>query len=386
MATTGAQVSYAALTAFCRREGLGVQPARVSGEYHFGPGQELQHDTSAHRVKLGERERVVQTAAAVLCYSRLLFFQFYPAFTRFECKLFLAETHAYIGGSSEVVLVDNTSVVRAWGTGRHMVPAPEMAAFAERYGYEFRAHAVGHADRKARVEAPFRFIERNFLAGRSFRDFADANAQARAWCDKVNRTYKKHLRAVPAELFAAERAHLRPLPVYVPEVYRLHQRVVDVYGYVSLHTNRYSVPPEWVARTVEVLEFKDRLEISDGRCSVRHERLEEPLGRSLRLPEHRYCRPRPARHDQPSREEQRLAELAPDLLDYARALRQRGRQHSTLALRQLLRLLEEYPTEAVREALAEAAHYGLYDLDRVERMVLRRVARDFFPTKDDDHE
>jgi hypothetical protein len=263
------------------------------------------------------------------------------------------------------------------------VPAPEMAAFAERYGYEFRAHEVGDSDRKGRVEAPFRFIERNFLAGRAFRDFADANAQARAWCDKVNRTYKKHIRAVPSELLAAERPHLRPLPVYLPEVYRLHQRVVDIYGYVSLHTNRYSVPPDWPSRAVEVLEYKDRLEISDGRATVRHARLEEPAGRKQRLSEHRFHPARP-RQGQPGPEEQRLAELAPDLLDYARALKQRGRKQPTLALRQLLRLVEEYPAPAVREALAEAQAYGLFDLDRVERMVLRRVARDFFPREDDD--
>ena len=29
-------------------------------------------------------------------------------------------------------------------------------------------------------------------------------------------------------------------------------------------------------------------------------------------------------------------------------------------------------------AVSEAARYGLYDLDRFERMVLRRIARDYF--------
>ena len=28
--------------------------------------------------------------------------------------------------------------------------------------------------------------------------------------------------------------------------------------------------------------------------------------------------------------------------------------------------------------LAEAAHYGLYDLDRLERMILRRIASEYF--------
>ena len=49
-----------------------------------------------------------------------------------------------------------------------------------------------------------------------------------------------------------------------------------------------------------------------------------------------------------------------------------------LALRQLLRLVREYPREPLLAAVREAAHYGLYDLDRVERMILRRVAQDYF--------
>jgi len=49
-----------------------------------------------------------------------------------------------------------------------------------------------------------------------------------------------------------------------------------------------------------------------------------------------------------------------------------------LALRHLLRLLKEYPREPFLAAVGEAARYGLYDLDRLERMILRRVARDYF--------
>jgi hypothetical protein len=33
-------------------------------------------------------------------------------------------------------------------------------------------------------------------------------------------------------------------------------------------------------------------------------------------------------------------------------------------------------------AVGEAARYGLYDLDRLERMILRRVAREYFLLKD----
>ena len=60
------------------------------------------------------------------------------------------------------------------------------------------------------------------------------------------------------------------------------------------------------------------------------------------------------------------------------ALKQKGRKVVVLALRQLWRLLKEYPREPFLAAVGEAAQYGLYDLDRLERMILRRIARDYF--------
>ena len=37
------------------------------------------------KLELDGRKRKVQTASAVLCYSRMLFFQCYPSFRRFDC-------------------------------------------------------------------------------------------------------------------------------------------------------------------------------------------------------------------------------------------------------------------------------------------------------------
>jgi hypothetical protein len=46
----------------------------------------MQHDTSPHTVEVGGRKHKAQTASAVLCYSRMLFFQINPTFQRFDCK------------------------------------------------------------------------------------------------------------------------------------------------------------------------------------------------------------------------------------------------------------------------------------------------------------
>ena len=381
----GAQLSYPTLTAFCRRQDIGQKPKLPAGQYHFAPGQELQHDTSPHDVKMGGQLRRVQTASAVLCYSRMLFFQFYPTFQRFDCKVFLTEALRYFGGAPERVMIDNTHVVVLRGTGEDMVPVPEMAAFSERYGFEFHAHKIGDANRSGRVERPFWFIQKNFLAGREFTDWDDLNQRARVWCDQVNGTYKKHIRAVPRELFAAERPHLKPLPIWVPEVYRLHHRIVDVEGYVSVNTNRYSTPVEWIGRQVEVRESKNRIEIQYGpRRLVSHARVIDPTGRRIMLREHRPVRGQGVKRSDPPPEEKILGQVVPEAAYYVAALKKHGRKYITVALRQLLRMAREYPRDAFLSAMAEAARYGLYDLDRVERMILRRIAREYFQLENKD--
>jgi len=380
---SGAQLSYQALTAFCRRQGIGQAPPVAAGQYHFEPGEEIQHDTSPHELELAGKKRKVQTASAVLCYSRMLFFQCSPTFQRFDCKVFLTAALRYFAGAPTRVMIDNTHVVVLRGTGREMVPVPEMAAFAERFGFRFAAHEIGDANRSARVERPFSFIENNFLAGRTFASWEDLNQQARQWCDKVNATYKKHLRAVPRELFAVERLHLKPLPAWIPEVYRLHPRLVDIEGYVALHTNRYSVPLDWIGRRVEVRETPEKIEIQlDARRLVTHRRIAEAEHQRVMLAEHRPPRGQGIARPDPHPEVKAILATVPEIADYVAALKPRTRKVLTLALRQLLRLVREYPRQPLLSAVQEAARYGLYDLDRLERMILRRVAREYFLLKD----
>jgi transposase len=386
LVTAGVAISYPALTAFCRRHGIGHEPQPPVGHYDFQPGQEMQHDTSPHRAVIAGVEQRIETASLVLCYSRMLFCQAYPVFNRFYCKVFLTDALTYLGASAAVCMIDNTHVVVATGTGARMVPVPEMAAFAERFAFAFRAHEKGDANRSARVERPFHFIEHNFLAGRTFADLADLNAQARAWCDKVNATHKDHLHASPRELFAAERPHLQPLPLFIPEVYALHHRLVDVEGYVNVHGHRYSVPYGLIGRQLEVRETKDRIDVYQGpRLVATHAKALTRTFTRVTAPEHRP--PRGARPSkQPPPEEQMLTRSEPPLPAYAAALKQRAAGRGTLALRRLLTLSHEYPRTAVHQAVTLALEYGLFDLDRLERLILRVIAKNYFRLADQEEE
>ena len=389
LAKKGAHFSYPALTAFCRRNGIGYEPPKPAGRYDFKPGEEMQHDTSPHEPRIGGVKRKAQTASLVLCFSRMLFFQLYPSFTRFECKVFLTEAFEYFGGLAGRCMIDNTHVVVLKGSGATMVPVSEMVAFGERYGFEFKAHEIGDANRSARVEGPFNYIENNFLAGREFRDFRHANQEARAWCDQKNATFSRALHASRRELFAAEKPHLKPLPIWVPEVYSLHHRIVDGEGYVNVRTNRYSVPYTLMGRQLEVRETKERIEVFDGpRVVATWERVIDACNVRMTNPAHRPPRGQGRPKEAPPPEEESLLRAEPSLAAYVVALKKHASGRGTLALRRLLKLLRDYPRGSFLAAVRLAEQYGLYDLDRLERMVLKEIAHEYFvlPVDCDDDE
>ena len=375
----GASISYQALTAFCRRHGIGHEPRPPAGRYHFEPGEEMQHDTSPHEAKLGGVQRKVQTASLVLCSSRMIFIQLYPTFTRFDCKVFLTDALTYFGGACGRCMIDNTHVIVGSGTGADMVPVPEMAAFGERFDFTFAAHEVGDANRSARVEGPFHYVDKNFLAGRDFDDWDHLNREAILWCDKVNARFSSKLHGSRRDLFAAERPRLKPLPVWVPEVYALHHRVVDAEGYVTVRRIRYSVPYALMGHRMEVRETKNRVDVYDGpRRVASHRRVLDPIDVRITLPEHRPPRGEGRTKNAPPPEEAELLRAAPELAGYVAGLKRHLSGRGTLGLRRLLALVRDYPREPLLAAVRTADHYGLYDLNRLERLVLRQIASDYF--------
>jgi len=377
------EIPYQSLTWLIRKHHLRTPVKKRAGRYHFEPGEETQHDTSPHRLKLGNRQVTAQCAALTLAYSRKLFIQYYPRFTRFECKVFLAEALVYMQGSCGRCVIDNTCVIVGHGSGPDAIMAPEMEAFGRIYGIRFMAHRIKHADRKARVERPFDYVERNFLAGRTFMDWHDLNQQARQWCDQVaNRKPKRSLGMSPDEAWIMEKPSLLPLPKVSPPVYIAKQRTVDVEGYVHLDTNRYSVPDTLIGESMEVLKYWDWVKVYHGRNLVaEHERVLQGRNKRITKPGHHRPLNRKKAYHGPSLEEKSLTGQCKTLDLYVAELKKRARGRGVVKLRRLLDLKRTYPVGPFMDAVEEALHYGLYDLARLEKMILKNTGGDFFNLK-----
>jgi hypothetical protein len=129
-----------------------------AGQYEFAPGQEMQHDTSPHQVMLNGKKVKAQCTSLVMAYSRKLFIQYYPTFTRFEAKVFLSEAFKFMQGTCPRCVIDNTSVIVVHGSGANADMAPEMERFGKIFGLTFMAHEIGDKNRSARVERNFSYI------------------------------------------------------------------------------------------------------------------------------------------------------------------------------------------------------------------------------------
>ena len=56
-------------------------------------------------------------------------------FNRFAMKCFLHEALMFWGYAAKQCIIDNTNLARLRGSGKQAVIVPEMASFAERYGF-----------------------------------------------------------------------------------------------------------------------------------------------------------------------------------------------------------------------------------------------------------
>jgi hypothetical protein len=380
----GHEVPYSTLTRIVREQELRDNGKKRSGAYTFGPGEEMQLDTSPHQVELGGKKVKAQCAGLVLAYAKRLFIQYYPAFTRFEARVYLDAAFRFMNGTCPRCVIDNTSVLVAHGSGPDAEIAPEMERFGAIYSTRFVPHAVGDPDRKARIERNFAYVEGNFLAGRTFLDWRDLNEQAMKWCEEVaNRKEKRSLGMSPEAAYIMEKPHLIPLPPYIPPVYQTFYRTVDIEGYVHVDTNRYSAPEKLIGEEVEVHKLWERIEVfHKNRKVADHLRLMDKRETRVTASGHHSPLHRQRTHEGPAVEEKLLTGHTEWLDRFVQELKKRSAGRGINSLRRLLELKRTYPPQAFEKAVLEALHFGLYDLARLERIILTHVAGDYFNIKE----
>jgi transposase len=223
--------------------------------FETGPGEQAQCDWGQITVLLGEVRAQVHIFVMTLGYSRR---GFAMGFLRERMPDLLAAheaAFAHFGGRCEFLLYDRMrTVVLGTHEGKPRMNTT-FASFAGHWGFTPRLCQPYRAQTKGKVESGVKYVKRNFVPGRVFRDLDDFNAQLAAWQVEVadlrvhGTTHQR-----PLDRFAEEARSLVPTaahPSFLQAMVR--ERVVAEDWLVAIDGNRYSTPFALIGKTVQVV-------------------------------------------------------------------------------------------------------------------------------------
>jgi transposase len=245
--------------------------------FETGPGDQAQVDWGSTVVYLGGQRVRVHIFTMVLGFSRRIFARAYRSEGLDPLLDGHAAAFAHFGGRTQTILYDNprTIVTRKDEAAGHVVWNATFKDRMDFYGVAIRLCRYYRAQTKGKVESGVKYVKRNALAGRCFRDLDDLNAYLLTWCVTVadqrlhGTTHEK-----PQDRFARAET-LIPVDLRPPAPReRVVTRRVPSDCYVAVDTNRYPVPFTWAGRDIEVQILAAEVVLRNtGDDPVRHARL-----------------------------------------------------------------------------------------------------------------
>lgn len=380
-------IGYSTLTHKLRKMGLRSNVKLRCDSVPDSPGEEMQHDTTIYTLKVGEKKVKVIASVIYFRYSKIKYLKLYRRFNRFKMKCFFHEALTWFGYCASICIIDNTNLARLSGSGYNAVIVNEMERFAANYGFRFRCHAIGHANRKAGNERAFWTTESNFLPGRTFESMEDLNRQAFEWATD-RQFYRKTGKPgiIPAKMFEYEKPYLKALPAFVQAPYNEHQRKTDQYGYAAFAANYYWIPGSG-REEVTLLEFDHHLEIYLCRALlVKYELPPEGVkNQTYTSEDSTQPKRRPNNRKKPTApEEKKLRALSQSVDDWlTKTLKKKGigRHH---LIRSLYQLHLKMGVPLFLRTIERANSYGITDLYTLESIASHLLKNESYVMPDPD--
>jgi transposase len=245
--------SYSSVKRFVRR--LGARTPLPFRRMECEPGEEAQVDfgSGAWIVQDGHKRRP-HVLRIVLSHSRKAYSE---AVLRQDTESFIRALenafHAF-GGVPKTLVIDNlkAAVTRADWFDPEL--NPKVLDFARHYGCVFLPTKPYTPRHKGKVESGIKYVKNNALKGRSFAGLAEHNRFLAQWERQVadTRIHGTTRQQVGKHFTEVERPALQPLATDRFPCYHEGRRKVNRDGHIEVARAYYSVPPEYLGRSVWV--------------------------------------------------------------------------------------------------------------------------------------
>lgn len=336
------------------------------------PAEELQIDfgQGAWVVENGKRRRPHLFRCVLSCsrkgYTEAVWHQNTETFIRA-----IENAFRYFGGVTRTVLIDNlkAGVIRADWYDPDL--NPKIEDFAKHYGTVILPCKPAMPRHKGKVEAGVKYAQNNAVKGRTFKSLSEQNLYLSHWethtADKrIHGTTRKQVDTLFKEV---EQPALLALPMGLFPMFEEACRSVHRDGYVEFKKAYYSVPPEYVGRTVWVrLETRLLRVYNQRREPIALHVLAEP-GKFTTDAAHLHSHKRHIIEKGADHLMAQCKKIGPFTGAWAEGM-MKGRGPQGLRVMQgLLRMGQKHPVCILEKAARTATHHGAWRLRDLERLI-----------------
>jgi O-antigen/teichoic acid export membrane protein len=206
----------------------------------------------------------------ITSYSRWLSAMLIPSRHPNDVFAALWQLLATFGAVPHVLTWDGDGAIGRWQAGKVELSS-ECQDFSRALGTRF---IIGRSpETRGLIERAHAYLERSFLAGRTFASPADFNGQLWDWLDMTNTRPRQLPDRSPAELISVDRRAMLPLPSEAPTTgWHLWMKIGSL-PVVRFDSNAYCLPAALVGGKVELVADLSQIRVlCDGEVIADHER------------------------------------------------------------------------------------------------------------------
>lgn len=252
---------YDSVKRFCRR--LRHSTPLPFRRMECGPGEEAQVDFGVGApivipdgaplpIGVKTRRRKTHVLRVVLSHSRKGYSEVILRQTAEDFLRALENAFQHFGGVPRTIVTDNLKAAVLKADWFDPEINPKLAAFAEHYGTVILPTKPRMPRHKGKVERGVAYVQDNALKGRTFTSLAAQNDFLQQWeVDTADTRIHGTTRQQVGKIFEeVEKSALLPLPAERFPLFHEARRIVNRDGHVEVDRSYYSVPPEFLGRTV----------------------------------------------------------------------------------------------------------------------------------------
>jgi transposase len=337
------------------------------------PGAEAQIDFGAGAPIIQEdgRRRRTHVLRVVLSHSRKAYSEAVYRQTTDNLIGALENAFWYFGGVPKTLVPDNLKAAVLKADWYDPDLNPKLRSFCEHYGTVLLPTRPRTPRHKGKVERGVDYVQENALKGRTFTSLHQQNEYLLHWESTVadTRIHGTTRKQVLKMFDEHERPALGKLPLERFPCFQEGQRVVSRDGHVAVDKSYYSVPPEYLGRTLWVRWDTRLVRIFDERMEVICTHATQPLGKFSTLPQHIASEKISPVERGAEWLLKKVSYVGPHTRDWSEALVATRGIESVRVLHGLLNLTNKHPSEILERACETAHSYGEYRLKTLRQLI-----------------